>query len=303
MSGGRLDHQEDVGEATPNSLESNDRSVPAHSIWKTRLQPGQIRLFNLQLDGPDEIKGALEVFELESAPEYIAQSYVCGEGDYDKVVVVNGSSLHVKPNLFVALRQTKKALQKPNFSKRTGCRIQIPWLWVDAVCIHQADTKELEMQIRFMEHIYRKARSTFVSIGHLRKAYRLISLVSVWLAADAQLSRLQNAKDSGSPLDDQDRINAARSQRLRRERALQTEGDLSEVATQDLLASLKNRLSSRSGKADQSLQALHYLHPFWQACMQLFETEWFWRLWTYQELVLSRRLFVTLHVSVPWSRI
>jgi hypothetical protein len=299
MSEGRSDHEEDAEEGTHSFPESGDSSAPARSTWGTRLQPGQIRLFNLRLDGGDGIRGSLEVFELESAPEYIAQSYVCGDGDFGKEIVVDGASHHIRPNLFIALNQTKKVLQQPNPSGRI-CQ----WLWVDAICIHQTDTKELEMQIRFMEHIYRRAKSTFVSIGRLRKAHRLISRASKWLAADAKLCLLQNAEDSSPPNDDQDRIiSSARSRRLRHERALRAEGDLSEADAQDILANLKNRLSNQSSEADPRSQALHYVHPFWQTCMQLFENEWFCRLWTYQELVLSRRLFVTLHYSVPWRMI
>ena len=299
MSEGGSDYEEDVGEGTHSFPESSDRSAPACSTWGARLQPGQIRLFNLQLDGADEIRGSLEVFELESAPGYIAQSYVCGDGDFDNEIIVNKTSHYTKPNLFIALRQTKKILQQNQPSERI-CK----WLWIDAICIHQTDTKELEMQIRFMEHIYRRAEATFVSIGRLTKAHRLISRASRWLATDAHVCRLQNAEESSPPNDDQDRIiNAARSRRLRNEQALQTEGDLSEVAAKEILANLKNRLLNQSDEPGQRSQALHYVHPFWQTCMQLFENEWFWRLWTYQELVLSRRLFVTLNCRVPWKMI
>jgi hypothetical protein len=51
---------------------------------------------------------------------------------------------------------------------------------------------------------------------------------------------------------------------------------------------------------DCSSPALSFGHPFWQACVQLFENDWFKRVWTYQELILSRQVFVTLQTCVPW---
>jgi hypothetical protein len=144
--------------STPDS----NKPEPTDSIWTTPLQQGQIRLFNIELDDNDYIRGTLEIFEHKSAPQYIAQSYACGEGECDKVIAVNGYAHHIKPNLFTALCQTKRALQQ----RRSGryylyesIWLKTTWLWIDAISIHQSNVAELEMQIQFMEHIYRAHKS------------------------------------------------------------------------------------------------------------------------------------------------
>ena len=99
------------GEVAEGSREPSNDSESTDSIWGTRLQQGQIRLFRIELDESDEIRGTLEVFEHKLAPTYIAQSYVCGEGECDFKITVNGTAHYIKPNLSIALRQTKRALQ------------------------------------------------------------------------------------------------------------------------------------------------------------------------------------------------
>ena len=98
-------------------------------------------------------------------------------------------------------------------------------------------------------------------------------------------------------------MTATRLRRLKQERALQTDFEISEEALKIILARLNTLQHGQSSTVESTSQALNYLHPFWQACIQFFEVEWFSRLWTYQELVLSRRLFVTLQYCVPWKRL
>jgi hypothetical protein len=275
-----------------------------NSLWDIQLQEGQIRLFNIQLDDGDQIKGFLEIFDHESAPEYIAQSYVCGESRCDTEINVNGNSHYIKANLSIALQQTKKLLRQRSAGKRLSAWTSITRLWIDAVCINQSNPKELEVQIRFMENIYRRASSTFVSIGTRGKPYGLISRVSEILAIDARVSRLQSTQDSSPSNSDQAHvINTIRSRRLKQERAVQADFEIGGEDLEIILAKLKPLQPGQSSTVEPTSQALNYLHPFWQACIKFFEAEWFSRLWTYQELVLSRRLFVTLQYCVPWSRL
>lgn len=286
---------------------SRDTFESRCSLWDTPLREGQIRLFNIQLDDDDSIKGTLKVFEHMSAPNYIAQSYVCGDGDNLVEINVSGSSHFIKPNLSVALRQTKKALRKRNSRTDLSSWTPTTWLWIDAVCIHQSDEKELEMQIRFMEHIYRRASATFVSFGPLRKSYRLVSQVSSWSAAEAKISQLHITTDHQSTTETGASVTeTARLTQFRHEQRLQADHDISRDVLKIIDAELRTKGSEHqrhSSDFDRSSQALHYLHPFWQACMRLFDAKWFSRLWTYQELALSRRLFVTLPTCVPWSRL
>jgi hypothetical protein len=86
------DSKDTPSEAAEGSHEIGNMSEPKDSIWKTGLQPGQIRLFSMELDEGDSISGTLGTFEHKSAPKYIAQSYVCGEGECDFRITVNGNA-------------------------------------------------------------------------------------------------------------------------------------------------------------------------------------------------------------------
>jgi hypothetical protein len=189
-----LDSNEPPVDASHGSHEpsNNYKSEPRHSIWGRQLRQGQIRLFKMELDWNDDIRGTLEVFEHKTAPEYFAQSYVCGEGGCHSKIVVNGSAHYIKANLYVALLQTKRALRKSRETSSSPSRTAwLWWLWIDAICVDQENVTELAMQIRFMEHIYRDAKITFVSLGLWTEPHRLISHFNEWATADEEISRLQ----------------------------------------------------------------------------------------------------------------
>jgi hypothetical protein len=291
------DSKDVPGEVAEGFHASSNSPEPTESIWTTPLQQGQIRLFNIELDDSDDITGTLEIFDHKSAPEYVAQSYVCGEGECDFKITLNGIAHYIKPNLFVALLQTKRALRNP-----LPCLTRITMLWVDAICIDQNNVKELEMQIRFMEHIYRGADLTLVSLGECTESQRLISLVVEWWTADLEISRLQEEGESCSTDDNRAlKIDAILSRQTRPERCLQTEFSMSEEDIRAICNRLEEVGKGRSVVVNIYSRVLSYQHPFWQACAQLFENDWFTRVWTYQELMLSRQVFVTLQTCVPWQ--
>jgi hypothetical protein len=291
------DSKDASGEVAEGSHAFSNSPEPTDSIWTTPLQQGQIRLFNIELDDSDDIRGTLEIFEHESAPAYIAQSYVCGEGECDFKITVNGNAHYIKPNLSTPLRQTKRAIvgfkAKKGFQPTTYTTL----LWIDAICIHQSNIAELEMQIRFMGNIYKGASSTIVSLGELSESHRLISLFADWVLTYLYISRrLPKQGECRSTDDDQARnIEIVLSQQTMHERRLQTDFNISKEALRTIWGKVEYE------DVDCSSPALSFGHPFWQACVQLFENDWFTRVWTYQELMLSRNVFVTLHTTVPWQ--
>jgi hypothetical protein len=287
------DSKDTPSEAAEGSHEIGNMSEPKDSIWKTGLQPGQIRLFSMELDEGDSISGTLGTFEHKSAPKYIAQSYVCGEGEYDFRITVNGNAHYIQPNLSIALRQTKRALRSLGSGEESNL------LWIDAICIDQSSVAEREAQIRFMEHIYRGAAATLISLGEWTKSQRLLAGFFKWAEENARIFLLQEEKDLHSTDRDGARIlDAARTQRhsLEWPSVLQAEFDMSGEDARTISEALMDPPTERLDN-----RALHYTHPFWQACMELFESEWFSRLWTFQELWLSRSPYVTLQALVPWD--
>jgi hypothetical protein len=84
--------------------------------------------------------------------QYEALSYVWGDTNDTVSILVNRKRFSVKTNLFQAL----KALQKPR-----EARI----LWVDAICIDQANLSERSSQVAIMGKLYRQASKVIAWLG------------------------------------------------------------------------------------------------------------------------------------------
>lgn len=93
---------------------------------------------------------AIPLLDRGSSYPYEALSYVWGSEDNKRPIYIGGNDeLHVTANLHAALRH----LRHP-FVERI--------LWVDAVCINQADNDEKGQQVQFMAKIYAKASRVIV---------------------------------------------------------------------------------------------------------------------------------------------
>ena len=88
------------------------------------------------------------------APEpYTALSYTWGDQRSRYPVRINGANLTIGHNLHQALTQFR--------SERSNDLT----LWVDAVCINQADVRERELQVCLMRNIYKGAGEVLVWLG------------------------------------------------------------------------------------------------------------------------------------------
>lgn len=117
-----------------------------------RLLPKNIRsaspfLSSISRIGPiDSISCALETVSFDEKPAYTALSYVWGDPTSIREVFVDNSQIEITENLYTALqhlRHDDEALI----------------LWVDALCINQADLAERSAQISQMRQIYQNAQS------------------------------------------------------------------------------------------------------------------------------------------------
>lgn len=100
----------------------------------------------------DEARISIFSVPLEEAPRFEALSYVWGDPDDTVEIEFSGGTLNVTANLRDALDH----LRFSNAPRR---------LWVDAVCINQADIEERTSQVRMMGLIYWHARGTVVWLG------------------------------------------------------------------------------------------------------------------------------------------
>jgi hypothetical protein len=96
--------------------------------------------------------GHLHVFDLESAPPFVALSYVWGSEDHKQPFMLNGSEYQVTTNLAAALHHLEQYSEAPYF-------------WIDSLCINQSDLVEKSSQVAHMRDIYQTAHSVTVWLG------------------------------------------------------------------------------------------------------------------------------------------
>lgn len=280
---------------------------------------GHIRLFEPDPGSERGIVGRLQVVPLASAPRFIAISYVCGTEACKRSISVNECDLLVTPNTYAALEEVC------NLFHRAGTRTLV---WIDAVCIDQANDKEKAKQIGQMHRVFSQADQVRIWLGPLPEdvhlmldvchwvgVHRHFSAVSLWLINQlkgvvghymlrgldsvakelltgfwACTKRLQERHGVGpSTL-------RALAQFLRRlEGSHQAMNKFAFSGSDVYKQNLKRAMVARGMKdlfpAD---------HPFWSGLYSFRTTEWFERMWTYQEILLARRQqLVTTGLNCP----
>lgn len=90
-----------------------------------------------------------------------ALSYVWGSTDNQKTVYINGAPFKVTVNLYAALVQYRRQLLGSQRRNEAGVDV----LWVDAICINQADTSEKSLQVPRMTEIYGRCERVLAWLG------------------------------------------------------------------------------------------------------------------------------------------
>jgi hypothetical protein len=120
------------------------RQLPARTIRLLTVEPG---------DSGSPLQTTLQEKCLDSTSvPYHALSYVWGTNHNLVPISCNLQTLHVTPNLHAVLLE---------YRHRNS---HMP-LWVDAVCINQADVSERTSQVRMMQEIYSSAECVVVWLG------------------------------------------------------------------------------------------------------------------------------------------
>ena len=100
----------------------------------------------------DNISGRLQKHSIKSPPVYYALSYVWGQEPSIHQTIINDERKLIQPNLYHALQRIRPT--KGQYS-----------IWVDALCINQADSLERSMQVRQMAKIYNGASGSWIWLG------------------------------------------------------------------------------------------------------------------------------------------
>jgi len=132
----------------------------------------EIRLLELEPGSPeDTVRCKLTTTTLDDAPSYEALSYTWEDPEMTQtkaVIAVGGHTMEVTANLESALRH----LQQPSsiWPSPAEDRPSLPHrLWVDALCLNQADNDEKNQQVPRMYAIYSCASRVLVWLGEGRE--------------------------------------------------------------------------------------------------------------------------------------
>ncbi|KAK5697340.1 hypothetical protein LTR97_007477 [Elasticomyces elasticus] len=133
------------------------RSVQARALFRYRplTDPSkQIRLLKLEpvRGKADKISVSLSTWNLDTAPAYVAISYTWGSEKSTHRICVNDSRFYVRKNCLIALQECQS-------------NAVTAYIWIDALCINQADSAEKSRQVAMMGTIFGQAVQTYISFG------------------------------------------------------------------------------------------------------------------------------------------
>lgn len=113
-----------------------------------------IRLLTLEkaIDLEVSVTCSLQHVTFAQKPKYEALSYTWGDETAKKRILINGKEFEVGRNLYDALKHIR-------FANRDRV------LWIDAICINQANVPEKNQQIRMMPFTYSRASQVLVWLG------------------------------------------------------------------------------------------------------------------------------------------
>jgi hypothetical protein len=153
-----------MGAAPPRSSHTDEELRDLrrnYETWDTRVYSGlvldskSIRLVEILPGTSDDLHVELFTQPLNKIKNtYEALSYVWKPIEPVRTLKVNGIDVQVNPNAFDALL----TLRLPDARRR---------IWVDAICIRQADRRELSTEVLKMGEIYRLAKTVIVFLGIL----------------------------------------------------------------------------------------------------------------------------------------
>lgn len=122
----------------------------------SRLGSTELRLLSV-VPGTNERDLHFKVSHVprDRAPPYTAVSYTWGDGQPTEVIHLNGRRFHIRLNLWSCLYYLSLYSRHKVWNH----------IWVDAICIDQANDSEKSVQVRAMDKTYRNAAAVSVWLG------------------------------------------------------------------------------------------------------------------------------------------
>lgn len=128
------------------------------------LASGEIRLLRLYRTSNRKLQCQMHHVKLEEAPDYEAISYTWGDPKLQHGIIVDKKWLEVTSNAYEIL-QDRASLYRSTL------------LWIDCICINQADDDEKSSQVAMMSDIYRQATRVIMWLGLSPDAEQAFSLL------------------------------------------------------------------------------------------------------------------------------
>lgn len=243
--------------ALPYSRVEND-SISRRYQKPLRSDIGEIRILRVLPGNSEEaISCELNLINLHDGVDFEALSYVWGTDISTTPVYVDGEAIQVTSNLYRALR----TLRYPDKSRP---------LWVDAVCINQADEVEKSAQVNMMRYIYSLAVRTIIWMGEVPE-----SLAS---PSDTSTEGLETITEWDRRLEEGSPYNYPEPVRQNFGLPGVDRSDFSTLVTRCQLAKSKEKLDW------EDLVSFLLLSRCINAILQ---AEWWTRVWVIQEAALS----------------
>jgi hypothetical protein len=132
--------------------------LPVVSIYESMdVDPESLRLLEVSRDpdGAGRLRGMVTRFPRggKHCPPYVALSYVWGNANSTRPILVNGHVLQIGTSLHAALIHLQVILPASTL------------LWIDAICINQNNSQERSEQVQYMREIYSNAKEVVVWLG------------------------------------------------------------------------------------------------------------------------------------------
>ncbi|KAK4897319.1 hypothetical protein LTR27_004839 [Elasticomyces elasticus] len=150
-----------------------------HSLSRSRKEIRIVDLLPSQ-DTAGPIVCKLKTVSLHGKPIYEALSYVWGDAKVTRPILLNGERKDVTANLDYALRLFRARSQEKTIR-----------IWLDSICINQADTQERNQQVQIMGDIYQDECKLYA----LQEALCVAHLFSItywrrrWVSQELALAR------------------------------------------------------------------------------------------------------------------
>ncbi|KAF1994471.1 HET-domain-containing protein [Amniculicola lignicola CBS 123094] len=139
-----------IESTNPTNIELSNKG---NSIYQPISRENEIRLSILEPGNlKDEVRCNLVNVQLDWRVRYDALSYAWGDAAIREPIVCCGQRITVTENLHSALHHLRDPTRPV-------------YLWVDALCIQQADLEERSQQVKMMTTIYSSARQVLIWLG------------------------------------------------------------------------------------------------------------------------------------------